>query len=613
MWRASLPCSAASRRASSPGTTSSSATSRPSALETTLWATASTSVGRSSPAAAEQRGEVVARAAPRAAPGSASTSSLITPWRPGGAARRACGRPCRGARPARARSAARSAGVSTSRPSDGSSDTLTSAPAARARAAWRANEPAPNDGGMTCGGSSSSALVPLPWRSGTMTTCGGSCRPSSEASSCGSSAGQSPGTSRTRSAPRTSAASIPRTAAADWPASSGSSTTIAPASSAARAASGSAVTTTTSSISGTAASASQHVGHHGGGQLLALAAADRVAEPLLGARERLHGQDRGGAHGAKPNRRAPREGEHVSRHAPARLLVAHLDVGDQRGDRLGALVGDEAVEQAGVVGGDALGAERMAGPGEELVGRALEHGAAHERRDGDDGGAAPARIASRSSARIGPIEITGLEGPITIASARRERLEHLGRRARVLDAAQLDVLDRPGRALADHELLERVPGPARLHVGAHRLVAHRQHARLDAERPARLVDRLGQPGALGEPAGAAHAQREVAVAEVEPDVVAELAQAVHDVEGVAGQAPAALVDAVGEPEGDEVGVGGDVGAVDLDVVGGVGDDDELVRLVEQAARELGSAGPAREQDYHGRSVRPVRRMPACVL
>ena len=198
-------------------------------------------------------------------------------------------------------------------------------------------------------------------------------------------------------------------------------------------------------------------------------------------------------------------------------------------------------------------------------------------------------------------------------SAAVERLEHLGRRPGLLDAPELDVLDRAGRALADHELLERVPGPARLDVRADGLVAHRQHLRLDAQRRAGLVDRLGQPGALGEPAGAAHAQREVAVAEVEPDVVAELAQAVHDVEGVAGQAPAALVDAVGEPEGDEVGVGGDVGAVDLDVVGGVGDDDELVGLVEQAARELGSAGPAREQDYHGRSVRLVMRTPACVL
>ena len=224
-------------------------------------------------------------------------------------------------------------------------------------------------------------------------------------------------------------------------------------------------------------------------------------------------------------------------------------------------------------------------------------------------------IASRTpgTARIGPIEITGFDGPITISVRTLERFEHLDGRTRGLDAAQLDVLDGPGRALADHELLERVPGPARLHVRPDGLVAHRQHLRSYGERRAGLVDRLGQPGALGEPAGAAHAQREVSVAEVEPDVVAQLAQAVHHVEGVAGQAPAALVDAVGEPEGDEVGVGRDVRAVDLDVVRGVGDDDELAGLVEEAARELGSARPAREQDYHGRSVSPVRRMPACVL
>ena len=63
------------------------------------------------------------------------------------------------------------------------------------------------------------------------------------------------------------------------------------------------------------------------------------------------------------------------------------------------------------------------------------------------------------------------------------------------------------------------------------------------------------------------ADREVAVAEVEPHVDAELAQPVHDGEAVVAQAPAALVDAVGEPERAEVGVGADVGAVDLDVVG----------------------------------------------
>ena len=88
-------------------------------------------------------------------------------------------------------------------------------------------------------------------------------------------------------------------------------------------------------------------------------------------------------------------------------------------------------------------------------------------------------------------------------------------------------------------------------------------------------------------------------------------------EGVVAQAPAALVDAVGEPEGHEVRVGGDVAAVDLDVVARVGDHDEvLAGLVEHPAGELRAARPAGE-DYdggcHSASGRPVMRMPAWVL
>ena len=51
----------------------------------------------------------------------------------------------------------------------------------------------------------------------------------------------------------------------------------------------------------------------------------------------------------------------------------------------------------------------------------------------------------------------------------------------------------------------------------------------------------------------------------------------------------------------EVRVGGDVGAVDLDVVAGVGDHDELgAGDVEQPARELGAAGAAGEDDDRSR-------------
>jgi hypothetical protein len=68
------------------------------------------------------------------------------------------------------------------------------------------------------------------------------------------------------------------------------------------------------------------------------------------------------------------------------------------------------------------------------------------------------------------------------------------------------------------------------------------------------------------------------------------------VPGVVAQAVAALVDLVGEPVRDQVRVGRDVDAVDLDVVAGVGDDDQVVGLVQQAAGELGAARAAGEED-----------------
>ena len=58
-----------------------------------------------------------------------------------------------------------------------------------------------------------------------------------------------------------------------------------------------------------------------------------------------------------------------------------------------------------------------------------------------------------------------------------------------------------------------------------------------AERAPQLVERLGQPRALGQPPRPPQADREVAVAEVEPDVLAELPQRVHDRERVAARCP----------------------------------------------------------------------------
>ena len=116
---------------------------------------------------------------------------------------------------------------------------------------------------------------------------------------------------------------------------------------------------------------------------------------------------------------------------------------------------------------------------------------------------------------------------------------------------------------------------------------------------------------------------EVAIAEVEPHLDAQPAQRVHHREGVVAQTPAALVDHTGQPEGDQVGVGRDVRAVDLDVIARVGDHRQPLRAerVGDAPRELRAAGPAGQQDdvaigaahSHRLSGSPLRRMPAWIL
>ena len=105
--------------------------------------------------------------------------------------------------------------MSTSSSSDAAWATRTVAPADAARETWRANESGPNAGASTSGGVSSSAFVPVPWRSGTITTPASRAPASSAATSPGSSDGQSPGTSSVRPAPRPTAAAMPSAAASD--------------------------------------------------------------------------------------------------------------------------------------------------------------------------------------------------------------------------------------------------------------------------------------------------------------------------------------------------------------------------------------------------------------
>ena len=170
--------------------------------------------------------------------------------------------------------------------------------------------------------------------------------------------------------------------------------------------------------------------------------------------------------------------------------------------------------------------------------------------------------------------MTGFDGPITIARAAGDRLEHLGRRARRPSRRRTPrPRPAPPRAPRIMNSWKRPPARRAPHPRAHRVVAHRQHARpaRRAPRPARRCASVSRAPSARRRARCRH-DGEVAVAEVEPHVARRArAGPSMTVERVAAQAPAALVDAVGQPERDEVRVGGDVRAVDLDVVAGVGD------------------------------------------
>ena len=215
-------------------------------------------------------------------------------------------------------------------------------------------------------------------------------------------------------------------------------------------------------------------------------------------------------------------------------------------------------------------------------------------------GAAAPVSASRmpGTARIGAIEASGLDGPITIARAPAIAASTCSLGSRLLGAAELQALDRPGGAVADHELLKGAPALDAADPRAHGVVAHRQHARAHADAPVQSLKRRAGGGSLGEHARALHAPRQVAVAEVEPDIRSERPQGVHHKEGVPAQSPAALVDLVGQPEGDQVGVRRDVRAVDLDVVARVGDRHQALALddVGHPPHELRPAGAAGEHD-----------------
>ena len=304
----------------------------------------------------EQRAEVVAR--PHLGQAGQRRGLRCSPGRRRGEAledARACAGPHRAASSSAARSAARSPGVSTSSASDGACATAHARAAGARRArAWRAQRARAEGGHDRAGRRKQQRVRALPWRSGTITT-----RPSPVVREQGVELGRD----RARGSRPGRAARARRRAARPRPRRArrrrsgrprrGRRPPAPPRARRAPRARSSAVTTTTSSSPSHRSQRGQHVARPSPPPAPgASGLADRVAEALLGAVEALDGQDGGGAHGAtlsgaaEPEREPERGlGDAAARPSASAISTSVSSVGTS----LGALVGDDAVEQPGVV------------------------------------------------------------------------------------------------------------------------------------------------------------------------------------------------------------------------------------------------------------------------
>ena len=482
----SLPSTAASLRASAPGSTEESLRTRPSALETIFCEMTTTSPSSSSARAAisaadahplDELGQAEHRHDPQPSliRGSfpalwmdRATGALISPapWR--------CGGRGRGAPPARGSGRSRRRGVEVEAERGQLLD-----PEGDARPRGRGRR-----GGRSCprrrrGRSRRAGSAPGRWcRSrGGRGRCRRSARAapvSSRSSSRGSSSGQSPGRRTTQVAPSASARAIPASAASTWPPSSGSGTTSAPASAASSCATGSPLTTIVRSIVRASPIASSTSPTIAATRFRRCSPSSPAASRCFAALKRLTGRT-----AVAFNARGQVGGvvEHDARHPGAAARSLHQGRGGEGRDlgrrRVGvALVDDHAVDQPGVERGDAGGGGRAAERPHEAVGRALDDGAGDVGADRDDrGGGGGDRLAharhgeDRADAdhRVGGADHDRLGDP--------QRLQHLAARLGALDPLQLDP-DHVGLAAVDDQVLLQVAPPGRgQHLGADRRVA----------------------------------------------------------------------------------------------------------------------------------------------
>ncbi len=206
---------------------------------------------------------------------------------------------------------------------------------------------------------------------------------------------------------------------------------------------------------------------------------------------------------------------------------------------------------------------------------------------------------------------TGFDGQMTTASAVRQGLDHArggpgGLRPPV--AHPLHLVPSPaGHPVLLEVEVEPLPLGGDLHAGRHGVVGHGDQSARDAEGVAEGGGRLRERCPSAEEVAPEEVGGEVEVTEREPGLPTQAAQLLQDAEGLIGAAPAPLsVRQVGEPVRDRVEIGGDVQAVEGEVVSGVDHDREVVAGddPDQPPQELpGPDASGQCHDAHGVSLR----------
>ena len=137
--------------------------------------------------------------------------------------------------------------------------------------------------------------------------------------------------------------------------------------------------------------------------------------------------------------------------------------------------------------------------------------------------------------------ITGLEGPITIASAARSALSTsaVGLASSIPSSSTPCTSGLP--AVEDQVLLQPAPAGGGQNLGTDRAVAHRQHPGRDPEPRCDLGLGIGGAAARREELAAVEAGGEVAIGEAEPVRRTDLRHPLDDGEAVVAQPPAALL------------------------------------------------------------------------